>query len=96
MGWKVDINVAGKSFPLMVQDETEEELYRRAAAVIDRTLEQRRKAFFNSPLDELLIFIAFNECKARLRLQGEIDSFNKELDSLQAQLASYLAKTEQR
>jgi len=95
MAWKVDIEVAGKRFPLVVQDEAEQELYRRAASVIDRTLEQRRKAFYSSPLDELLIFIAFNECKARLRLQDESDLLKEELDALQAQLADYLEKTEQ-
>ena len=78
----------------MAQDEAEEELYRRAAAVIDKTIEQRRSEFTNAQLEDLLIFIAFNECKVRIRCQREIEQFNKELESLQAQLANYLEKTE--
>ena len=78
----------------MAQDEAEEELYRRAAAVIDKTIEQRRSEFTNAQLEDLLIFIAFNECKVRIRCQREIEQFNKELESLQAQHAGYLEKTE--
>lgn len=78
----------------MAQDEAEEELYRRAAAVIDKTIEQRRSEFTNAQLEDLLIFIAFNECKVRIRCQREIEQFNKELESLQAQFADYLEKTE--
>ena len=78
----------------MAQEEAEEELYRRAAAVIDKTIEQRRSEFTDAQLEDLLIFIAFNECKVRIRCQREIEQFNKELESLQAQLADYLEKTE--
>ncbi|MCR4565281.1 MAG: cell division protein ZapA [Bacteroidales bacterium] len=95
MAYRANIKVAGRTFPLMAQDEAEEELYRRAAAVIDKTIEQRRTEFTNAQLEDLLIFIAFNECKVRIRCQREIEQINKELESLQAQLAGYLEKTEQ-
>lgn len=91
---KTNIKVAGKIFAITARSEEEEQLYRQAAAVIDRTLDLRRAQFSGKPIEDLLTFIAFNECKARLKFQKEIERTNASLGALHGQLERYLDNTD--
>ena len=87
---KTNIKVAGKVFGITARNEEDEALFRSAAAIIDKTIDVRRSQFSGKSMEDLLTFIAFNECKARLKFQKEIDSMNKELEALHDQLQRYI------
>ncbi|MBP5397435.1 MAG: cell division protein ZapA [Bacteroidales bacterium] len=91
---KTNIKVAGKVFAITARSEEEEQLYRQAAAVIDKTIDVRRTQFSGKPIEDLLTFVAFNECKARLKFQKEIERINGELSALHGQLDRYLDNTD--
>ena len=94
MGQRINIKVAGQVFTITAGDEQEEEIFSRAAAAIDRTIALRQVEYGNQPHEEVMTMIAFNECKARIKLQMEIDRIKSELEALQAQLGNYLEKTD--
>ncbi len=94
MGQRTNIKVAGQTFTMTAGDELEEEIFRRAAAAIDKTIEMRQAEYRSTPHDEVMTMIAFNECKARIKIQMEINRIKSELEALQAQLGDYLEKTD--
>lgn len=94
MGQRTNIKVAGQVFTITAADEQEEEILRRAAAAVDRTIELRQVEYSNKPHEEVMTLIAFNECKARIKFQMEINRIKSELEALQAQLGDYLEKTD--
>ena len=91
---KTNIRVAGRVFGITARSEEDEALFRAAAAVIDKTIEVRKGQFAEKSDEDLLTFIAFNECKARLKFQREIELMNKELEALHEQLRRYLENTD--
>lgn len=94
MGQKTNIKVNGKLFGITVNSEAEEELFRNAASIVDKNIELRKSQFSGKSLEDLLTFVAFNECKSRIKFQKELDMIKSELDALHNQLETYLENTD--
>ena len=90
MAQKITIRLAGKEFIVPVSSEEDERLTRLAAESVNARLSSYRASYPGRNDEDLMPFVALNECIARLALEDENKATKDEIGKLLEDTQSYL------
>lgn len=90
MGQKITISISGKKYELSANSPEDEEIYRLAAASVNKMLSIYTDKYPGKELAELLSFVALTESRGRLSLMRKIETMGKEVEMLEKQTDTYL------
>jgi len=90
MEQKITIRIAEREYKLKAATPENEELIRLAAAAINKRLASYSVSFPGKSLQDLLSFVALNECVSRLSLQRKLEAVQAEADRLLEDTEAYL------
>ncbi len=90
MGQKITISISGKRYELNADSAEKEEIYRQAAASVNKMLADYTDKFPGKELSELLAFVALNESIGRISMLKRLDAIAKEVETLEKQTDTYL------
>ncbi len=90
MGQKITIGISGRRYELNADSAEKEEIYRQAAASVNKMLSDYTDKFPGKETAELLAFVALNESIGRISLYKRLEALTKEIDTLEKQTETYL------
>lgn len=96
MDQKVTINVDGRPYVLKASSPEQEERIRLAARYVSAKLVNLSTRFPRRPYDDILTFIALNECISRIESGQSLEAFQKEADALAAETEAYIAEAKKK
>ena len=88
----VNIVIAGRKYDLKASSPEKEEIIRKAADVVNKKINYYQSAIAGRSLEEILSFVALNECITNLSDARKAEAVSKEIESLEAQLGDYIDK----
>lgn len=94
MEQKIKIKIAEKVFELNAKSQEQEEIIRKAAAMVNSQLTSYQQKFQSKNMDDIFSFIALNDCMTIISLTKQLDAYKKEVQTLQGDLKSYLDNIE--
>lgn len=93
MEQKITIKIAGRTYVLKAATPENEELIRLAAEDVNKKLNAFMRSFPGKSSEDILSFVALNECVSRLAFQKKMEADAAAIDRLVADTGSYLAGT---
>ena len=90
MGQKITIKILDRRFPLEAESQEQEKDIREAAEKVDGKYHEYLSMFPDKSPEEILSFVALNGYMEVTRLQKAMDVRDRDEESLQARLRSYL------
>lgn len=86
----VNITIAGHKYGLKASSPEKEETIRKAADIVNKKISYYQSAFSGKTMEELLSFVALNECITNLTEAKKSEAIQREVTSLEEQLAGYI------
>ena len=96
MEQKITIKIAERSYVLKASTPENEQLIRLAAEDVNKKLNAYMASFPGKSTEDILSFVALNECVSRLAFQKKMEMDEEALSRLVAETGSYLAGTEKK
>ena len=96
MAQKITIKLAEREYVLKADTEEKEEIIRMAATVINKRLSDFSASFPGKSAQDLISFVAINECVGRLSMQRRLEAVQAEADKLLDDTLSYLGNIEKK
>ncbi len=96
MEQKITIKIAERSYVLKASTPENEQLIRLAAEDVNKKLNAYMTSFPGKSTEDILSFVALNECVSRLAFQKKMELDQEALARLVAETGSYLAGTEKK
>ena len=96
MDQKITIKIAGKAYVLKASTPENEQLIRLAAEDVNKKLGAYTASFPGKALEDILAFVALNECVSRLAFKKKMDADEAQVAGLKADLDSYLSSIEKK
>ncbi|MDE6147991.1 MAG: cell division protein ZapA [Bacteroidales bacterium] len=90
MEQSININIAGRQYPMKVNSPESEERIRKAAETINNRVDSYLKRYPGKSMTEILSFAALNICKEKLELQHEMEKMRQGEKMLLNELEGYL------
>ncbi len=90
MEQRITIKIADRSYNLKVSSPESEEVVRKAADEINRTIEAYFEKFPGKSLTEILSFVSLNMCINNINLRDNAQKIEKDVSSLDKELEGYL------
>lgn len=94
MDQTVTIKVSGRPYTLKAKDADAEEVLRKAAAIVNKKLETFRASLPGKSEEDILTFIALNECANEINLKKKLIELDAEAKQLEAEISGYIDKIE--
>jgi len=86
----ITITISGRKYCLKASSPEREEIIRKAADVVNGKIKYYKAAFANKGEEDLLTFVALNECITNLAVNKEKESITQEAKALEQLLAGYI------
>ena len=96
MAQKITIKLAEREYVLKADTEEKEEIILMAATVINKRLSDFSASFPGKSAQDLISFVAINECVGRLSMQRRLEAVQAEADKLLDDTLSYLGNIEKK
>ncbi len=90
MAQRITIKIADRTYNLRVSSPEREEVVRKAAAEINKTIEAYIEKFPGKSLTEILSFVSLNMCINNITLRELAEKHEKDVLSLDKELKGYL------
>lgn len=90
MEQKIKIKIAERVFELNAKSQEQEEVIRKAAAMVNRQLATYQQKFQSKNMNDIFSFIALNDCMTIISLTKQLEAYKTEAQNLQGELESYL------
>ena len=89
--WKINLTMAGDSFPVWIQRENEE-IVRKAAAAVDERINQYRVKWPEVPREKVYVIVAYQFALEALRQQdrNDTDPYTEKIKDLTEELENYI------
>ena len=96
MEQKITIKIAERSYVLKASSPENEQLIRLAAEDVNKKLNAFLTSFPGRKAEDILSFVALNECVSRLAFQKKLEMDEEALKRLVAETESYLSGAEKK
>lgn len=90
MEQKITIRIGEKKYAMTAKSPEQEEIYRLAAASVNKMLSLYTDKFPGKELTEILSLVALNESIGGITAKKKLDALMKDIDSLETQTDTYL------
>lgn len=87
---KITIKIADKQFELPVSSPDEEEVVRKAAAIVTQEYQRYQRMYLGKMKEDKMSFIALNFCIDNLKLQNTVTRMFNDGQQLARDIDSYL------
>lgn len=95
-GQSITLKIGGRDYPLKVKSPESEQYMRLAAEDINDLLAKYGQIYPQTPLADILVFVALNETVSKLQFRKKLAVQDEACKALEKELATYLSELEKK